>query len=344
MSKRGRVTSRYVNSRASHANAARRLASMSKHRDRSWAPAPELLAADAHVIDNHTHVASVVPFSRAMSHEAAQKGQPEVPVYSVDEILEQAAQVGVEGIIDVGCELPHLRTAVDMALAHPGQVHAALAIHPNESVLHGHRGVPGPDGLPVRYQPHHDVPFEEALAEVHRLATTYADQVVAIGETGMDLFRTGDGAEEAQREAFRAHIALSKELNLPMQIHDRDAHQPVITTLLADGSPDRTVFHSYSGDAEMAQIAKEHGWYLSFSGTVSYKGNDGIRQSARIVGIDHIMVETDAPYLTPVPYRGRTNAPYMIPYTLRALADALDMPIDDVARATRRNTQRVYGI
>ena len=115
-------------------------------------------------------------------------------------------------------------------------------------------------------------------------------------------------------------------------------------TLLADGSPERTVFHSYAGDAEMVAIARDNGWYLSFSGTVSYKGNDGIRESARLVGLDHIMVETDAPYLTPVPYRGRTNAPYMIPYTLTALADVFDLPVAEVARATRRTTRTVYGV
>ena len=319
---------------------------MSKHhhRDRSWAPAPEPLPREAWTIDNHTHVASVVPFARAMSHEAEAKGQPPVPVYGVDELLAQAQAVGIAGIIDVGCELPNLMTAVQMAVDHPGLVHAALAIHPNESVLHGHRGVPGPDGLELKYKPWHDTLFDDALAEVHRLATQYPRQVVAIGETGMDLFRTGEGAKELQREAFRAHIALAKELNLPMQIHDRDSHREVIETLLADGAPERTVFHSYSGDAEMGEIAREQGWYLSFSGTVSYKGNEGIRESARIVGLDHVMVETDAPYLTPMPYRGRANAPYMIPYTLRALADAMDLPLTDVAAATRRVTRTVYGV
>lgn len=318
---------------------------MSKHhRDRSWAPAPPRLPEGVSVIDNHTHAASVVPFSKAMSHEAQEKGQDPVPVYSVGELLDQAAAVGVEGVIDSGCELPNLQTAIDMAREHPGQVHAAIAIHPNESVLHGHRGAAGPDGLPVRYKPWHDVSFEDALAEVHRLAMAYPDQVVAIGETGMDLFRTGESAKELQRDAFRAHIALAKELNLPMQIHDRDAHREVIETLLADGAPERTVFHSYSGDAEMAQICKEQGWYLSMSGTSSYKGNDGIRESARIVGLDHVMVETDAPYLTPVPYRGRTNAPYMIPYTLAALAQYLELPLEQVARATRETTRTVYGV
>ena len=318
---------------------------MSKHhRDRSWAPAPEPLPHDAQTIDNHTHVASVVPFARGMSHEAEQRGQAPVPVYTVDQLLDQARAVGVTGIIDVGCELPNLMTAVQMAVDHPGLVHAALAIHPNESVLHGHHGSPGPDGLPVKYQPWHDIDFDQAIAEVHRLATAYPGQVVAIGETGMDLFRTGGDAAELQREAFRAHIALAKELDLPMQIHDRDAHREVIETLLRDGAPRRTVFHSYSGGAEMGEIAKENGWYLSFSGTVSYKGNEGIRESARIVGLDHIMVETDAPYLTPMPYRGRTNAPYMIPYTLKALADAMDLPLAAVDRAKRRVTHEVYGL
>ena len=160
----------------------------------------------------------------------------------------------------------------------------------------------------------------------------------------MDLYRTGEGAKDLQREAFRAHIALAKELDLPLQIHDRDAHREVIETLLADGAPRRTVFHSYSGDAEMGRIAREHGWYLSLSGTSSYKGNDGIRESARIVGLDHVMVETDAPYLTPMPYRGRTNAPYMIPYTLDTLAQYLELPIDEVARAIRATTREVYGV
>ena len=319
---------------------------MSKHhhRDRSWAPAPEALPDDAQTIDNHTHVASVIPFARAMSHEAQEKGQPEVPVYDVDQLLAQAQSVGIGGIIDCGCELPHLMTAVQMALDHPGNVHAALAIHPNESVLHGHRGVPGPDGLPLKYKPYHDTSFEDALAEVHRLATTYPEQVVAIGETGMDLFRTGEGAKELQRDAFREHIALAKELNLPMQIHDRDSHKEVIETLLADGAPERTVFHSYSGDAEMGEIARENGWYLSLSGASSYKGNDGIRESAKLVGMSHVMVETDAPYLSPMPYRGRTNAPYMIPYTLQALADYLDRPLAEIAKATRETTREVYGI
>ena len=167
-------------------------------------------------------------------------------------------------------------------------MHAAIAIHPNEAVLHGHRGAPGPDGLPIKYKPWHDIPFDEAMAEVHRLE--------------------------------------------------------VVETMHADGAPERTVFHSYSGDAEMGEIARKNGWYLSLSGTSSYKGNDGIRESAKLVGMSHVMVETDAPYLSPMPYRGRTNAPYMIPYTLQALADYLDRPLAEIAKATRNTTRVVYGI
>ena len=289
-------------------------------------------------------MSAVIPFARRMDQEARERGQEPVPVYGVDEQLEQARAVGVVGAIEVGCELPNLQAAVDLAKAHPGVVHAALAIHPNEAVLHGHRGVPGPDGLPVTYRPWHDTSFEEAMEEVRRLAKGNPDQVVAIGETGMDLFRTGRDAMDIQRQALRDHMALAKELGLPMQIHDRDAHQEVIDTLLADGAPERTVFHSYSGDEAMARVAAEQGWYLSFSGTVSYKGNEGIRRALSVVGLDHIMVETDAPYLTPMPYRGRTNASYMVPYTLRAMADALDLPVEEVARATRETTRRVYGI
>lgn len=312
------------------------------HRNRSWAPAPKPLSTPT--IDNHTHVASVVPFAEEMRRQASEKGQPEVPVYSIDEILDQAAAVGIEGIIDVGAEYNHLQTAVDMAIAYPQTVHVGLAIHPNEAVLHGHRGAPGPDGLPVKYQPWHDISFDDAIAKVADLARDNPEHVVAIGETGMDLFRTGPAAEQAQREAFRTHIALAKELGLPMQIHDRDAHRQVIETLLADGSPDGTVFHSFSGDAAMAELANEHGWYLSFSGTVSYKGNEHIREALQTIDPGHILVETDAPYLTPMPYRGRTNAPYLIPYTLVSMAETLGKTVSDVARLTRENTTKVYGI
>lgn len=313
-----------------------------KHRDRSWPPAPEPLGTP--VTDNHTHLAAVTEFAEEMSRQAAERGQEPVPVYTPDIMLDQAAAVGVHRVIDVGCELPYLRTAVDLARAHPGTVFSAVAIHPNEAVLHGHRGAVGPDGLELDYKPWHDVPFDEALGEVERIARENPKIVVAIGETGLDYFRTGEAARRFQREAFSAHMALARELSLPMQIHDRDAHGDVIDLLLRNGAPERTVFHSYSAGPDVARAANEHGWYLSFSGTVSYKGNDSIREALHIIDRHHILVETDAPYLPPVPYRGRTNSPYMIPYTLRSMADTLGMDAAALARMVEANTREVYGI
>lgn len=316
--------------------------SKKKHRDRSWAPAPPALPCP--VTDGHTHIISVEGFAAEMDRQARERGMEPVPVYDPDQILDQAAAVCVTRIIDVGCELPHLQDAIDLALAHPGQVWAGIAIHPNEAVLHGHRGAVGPDGLELAYKPWHEVLFDEALAQVGKLAKAHPRQVVVVGETGLDYFRTGEQARDYQRQAFRDHIALAKELGLPLQIHDRNAHQDVVDILLKDGAPQGTVFHSYSAGPEIAALAKEKGWYLSFSGTVSYKGNDSIRQALRTIDLDHVLVETDAPYLTPMPYRGRTNAPYLIPYTLQAMGQTLDLPVGILASRIEANVHRLYGI
>lgn len=314
------------------------------HRDRSWPPAPVPLSAGVSAVDNHTHVVSVVPFSREMARQAAERGMAPVPVFTVDELLDKAAAVGVTQIIDDACEYPSLETAIELAKSHPSRVYAGLAIHPNEAVLHGHHAVPGPDGLPVHYEPWHDIAYEEAFAQVAQLAKENPDVVVAVGETGMDLFRTGQDGLERQRQAFRDHIALAKELGLPLQIHDRDADKPIVETLLADGAPEGTVFHSFAGDEELARLARKRGWYLSFSGTVSFKGNDRLRNALAIIDEDHILVETDAPYLTPMPYRGRTNSPYMIPYTLEIMAEVRGVPRDEMARITARNARRLYRL
>ncbi|MFC0265773.1 TatD family hydrolase [Alloscardovia macacae] len=313
-----------------------------KHRSRAWAEAPERLAAP--IIDNHTHIASVVQYAMSMSAQAAQRHMPDVPVYGVEGLIQRAQAVGVAHMVDVGCELPNLERAVNLAKQYPDVMKAAIAIHPNESVLHGHRGASGPDGLDVRYKPWHDVSFEDALARVHALASQSPDDVVAIGETGLDYFRTGEEARAAQREAFRAHISLAKELGLALQIHDRDAHEDVIDILLKDGAPERTVFHSFSADAAVAEIANEHGWYLSFSGTLTYKANERLREALRILDRRHILIETDAPYLTPEPYRGRTNASYLTPYTLRVMADVLGLSEEETARLTFTNTVDAYGL
>ena len=159
----------------------------------------------------------------------------------------------------------------------------------------------------------------------------------------MDLFRTGPRGEQAQRDAFRAHIALAKELGLALQIHDRDAHAQVIEVLLADGAPERTVFHCYSGDAEMARVCAEHGWYLSFAGPVTFKANDHLRAALAVAPRELILVETDAPYLTPHPYRGQPNAPFAAAHTVRGMAAHLGEDLGVLCADIGANSERVYG-
>lgn len=325
---------------------------MSKHhREHNWAPAlaaqsavwENLLQEGITIADDHTHMLSVVDFAHNLNQELAEKGRDLIAEPTADDLVAQAKSSGVSHMLEVGCEYPDWEPTIKFAQTHENSVRAAIAIHPNEAVLHGHKGVQGPDGLPIVYKPYHDIPFDEAMQHLRSLVVDNSKEVVAIGETGLDYFRTGESARIYQRESFRAHIALAKELNLPLQIHDRDAHSDVVEILLKDGAPERTVFHSYSGGKDLAQVLKENGWYASFSGTISYKGNEDLQESARIIGKDHITVETDAPYLTPMPYRGRPNAPYMVPYTLESLATALDCSLLEVAKSTLKTTKEIYG-
>ncbi|MFC8599892.1 TatD family hydrolase [Isoptericola sp. NPDC057191] len=307
---------------------------MGRKRERGFPADPEPLPVP--VADNHTHldaIAGVLP--------------DDVAVPTVEEHLARAAAAGVDRVVQVGCDLPGIDWTVELlgagaaAGAGPG-VLAAVAIHPNEAVLHAGVREVGPDGLEPDPAPHHAVALDDALARVADVARAH-DRVRAIGETGMDLFRTGPQGERVQREAFRAHVALAKELGLALQIHDRDAHAQVIDVLLADGAPERTVFHCYSGDEEMAALAAEHGWFLSFAGPVTYPRNDHLRAALRTVPLELVLVETDAPYLPPHPYRGQPNAPYVAAHTVRAMAAVLERPLDDVCRAVSATSERVYG-
>jgi TatD DNase family protein len=168
-------------------------------------------------------------------------------------------------------------------------------------------------------------------------------RVRAIGETGLDHFRAGPRGREVQREAFRAHVALAKELGLALQIHDRDAHADVIEILERDGAPERTVFHCFSGDAAMARHCVARGWHLSFAGPVTYRANDELRRALREAPPELLLVETDAPYLTPHPRRGQPNSPYLLPLTVRAVAVERDTPLDQVCRDLDRAAEAVYG-
>jgi len=244
----------------------------------------------------------------------------------VDEAVERATAVGVTRIVQVGCDLPSARWSVAAAGDHPALV-ATVALHPNEGPRILAAG--GRDAL------------DEAYAEIAELATL--PQVRAVGETGLDFFRTGADGRDVQEEFFRRHIALAKDLGKALVIHDRDAHADVVRVLEDEGPPSAVVFHCYSGDADMARYCAERGWYLSFAGTVTFKNAVALRESVAAAPLDRVLVETDAPYLTPTPFRGRPNASYLVPLTVRVMADSAGVAEDAMATALWDNAQRVFG-
>ncbi|MBG6059556.1 TatD DNase family protein [Cryobacterium sp. MP_M5] len=274
-------------------------------RDLRYPPLPEPLVVP--VYDNHTHL------------EIADGDEG----LSVAEQLDRASSVGIRGVIQVGGDLATSRWSAAAAAAEPRML-AAVAIHPNEAPVYEAAGT-----------------LDDALAEISALAAL--PRVVAVGETGLDFFRTGPEGRAAQHRSFEAHIEIAKQHGLALQIHDRDAHADVIETLLRVGAPERTVFHCFSGDAEMARICADNGWYLSFSGTVTFKNADDLRGALAAIPRRLILVETDAPFLTPVPFRGRPNAPYLLPHTLRAMADHLETDVTMLAAQISSNTELVYG-
>lgn len=298
-----------------------------KARDYSWPPAPQPLPLP--VTDNHTHLESLGDVLR-----------DGVELPSVREVIAQAKSVGIHKMVQVGCDIDAARATISLVEEHPELV-GAIAIHPNEAPLHAKTFDVGPDGLEPHYATRHEASLEDAIAEIAALARH--PKIVAIGETGLDFFRSGGSGQATQIESFRAHIALAKELDLALQIHDRDAHQAVIDVLLADGAPERTVFHCFSGDSHMAKIANENGWYMSFAGPVTFGANEDLRAAAHTADPALLLVETDAPYLTPHPYRGRPNAPYLMTYTVEKLAEIHGLDVAAMCLQLEANTAAVYG-
>lgn len=258
---------------------------------------------------------------------------------TVDEALAKAAAVGVTTVVQVGCDLDGSRWAAETAAAYDS-VHATVALHPNEAprIVHG-----DPDGWSRQgpRQPGGDAALDEALAEIDRLAAL--PQVKGVGETGLDYFRTGPEGAQAQERSFRAHIEIAKRHGKTLVIHDREAHADVLRVLKEEGAPERTVFHCFSGDVELARTCAEHGWYVSVAGPVTFKANDPLRTAVREVPLELLLVETDAPYLTPAPHRGRPNAPYMLPTTVRRLAEETGSDLAALCRRIAANTEVVYG-
>ncbi|MFF4103472.1 TatD family hydrolase [Streptomyces sp. NPDC001903] len=279
-------------------------------------PLPEPLRVA--VADSHTHL-------------DMQRG-------TVEEGLAKAASVGVTTVVQVGCDVKGSRWAAETAAAYEN-VHAAVALHPNEAP----RIVLGdPDGWSRQgaRAGGGEGALDEALAEIEELAKLA--HVKAVGETGLDHFRTGPDGMAAQERSFRAHIEIAKRQGKALVIHDRDAHADVLRILREEGAPERTVFHCYSGDAEMARECAAAGYYMSFAGTVTFKNAAPLREALAVAPLELVLVETDAPYLTPAPYRGRPNAPYLIPLTVRAMAAVRGIDEDAMATALAANTARAF--
>jgi TatD DNase family protein len=235
----------------------------------------------------------------------------------VPEILAAGQAVGIRRAVTVGYDLASSRWCAEAAAAHD-DVYAAVAIHPNDA---GNA-------------------TDEVLDEIASLAAL--PHVRAVGETGLDYYR--DWAEAGdQHRSFRAHIDIAKRTGKALVIHDRDAHDDVLRILAEEGAPDKVVFHCFSGDRDMAKVCADRGYVMSFAGNVTFKNAGDLREAAAITPLDQMLVETDAPFLTPMPYRGRPNAPYLIPLTVRALAQATGSDEDEVAAAVAATANRVFG-
>ena len=279
--------------------------STSGRKDLRYPAAPEPLRVP--VYDNHAHL------------EILDGDEP----LSLTEQLDRAAAVGIAGVVQASGDIESSRWAVAAAEQDP-RVLAAVAIHPNDAPTYAAAGR-----------------LDEAIAVIDELAAH--PRTRAIGETGLDFFRTDEHGRPAQFESFEAHIALAKKHGIAMQIHDRDAHEAVLDTLTRVGAPERTVFHCFSGDDAMARIAADAGYYLSFAGNVTFKNAQNLRDALKVTPVERILVETDAPFLTPVPLRGRPNAPYLVPITVRFMAAELGLDVDEFSARVAANTLAVYG-
>jgi TatD DNase family protein len=272
----------------------------------SYPELPEPLTVGTY--DNHTHL------------EIAEGDQP----MNYQDHLALANQVGILGAVQVGVTLESSRWSAEVAASEP-RLLAAVAIHPNEA---------------AKYETQEELDLD--IDEIAKLAGQ--ERVRAIGETGLDFFRTeSEQGKRFQQHSFERHIQIAKDHNIALQIHDRDAHDQVVETLLRVGAPSKVVFHCYSGDIELAKICAEQGWYTSFAGNITIKRNQHLRDSLKHMPVDKILVETDAPFLTPEPFRGRPNAPYLVPITVRFMAAELDMDADELSGQLARNTIAVYG-
>jgi TatD DNase family protein len=279
-------------------------------------PAPQPLPVP--VIDSHTHLDLTVAEagSRGGGRADSRGGMTEVG------LIEAAAAVGVDRLVQVGVDVESSRWGAKLAAGQPAVV-ATVAIHPNEAPRLA------------------AAELDDALREIEALAAH--PRVRGVGETGLDRFRTGEPGRAAQEASFRAHIAIAKRHGKALVIHDRDAHADVLRILDEEGAPPTVVMHCFSGDAEFAAECVRRGYVLSFAGTVTFKNASPLRDAARVTPVDQMLVETDAPYLTPMPHRGRPNASYLIPLTVRSLAETTGTDLERLCAAISGTGERIFG-
>jgi TatD DNase family protein len=286
--------------------------SASERTELRYPPLPEALLVP--VYDNHTHLDPSVGSGRPVAEGGA---------LDYREHLDRASSVGVRGVVQVGTDVESSIWSAETAAIEPRML-AAVAIHPNETPRLDAEGT-----------------LDAALAVIDELAAR--PRVRAIGETGLDHYRTGPEGRDAQQRAFEAHIRMAKDHDLALQIHDRDAHADVLATLRRVGAPERTVFHCFSGDAELARECADNGWFMSFAGTATFKNAQNLRDALDVAPRNLLLLETDAPYLTPIPHRGKPNAPFLLPHTVRAIAAYLGTDPSMFAAQVSSNTEYVYG-
>lgn len=277
------------------------------NRDLDRIPAPQPEPLPVKTVDAHAHLEIVT--NAAPDSEKVRK------------VLDDARDAGVDRVVQVGYSAEQSQWCVDAAEHWKGRVLAAVALHPNEA--------------PVVEDLEHDWSIIAKLAEHPR--------VRAIGETGLDYFRTPPELRKRQQESFKWHIELAKKHNKALVIHDRDSHEDVLSVLLEVGAPEKTIFHCYSGDLAMAKICVDRGYILSFAGTLTFKNAPELREAVKIVPADQLLVETDSPFLAPTPHRGALNTPAQISNIVRAMADERNVSDAELAATLSNNAERIFG-
>ncbi|MCF2573771.1 TatD family hydrolase [Brevibacterium sp. UCMA 11754] len=296
----------------------------------TYPPVPEPL--DHPVVDTHTHLDICTGVRLPLG-----AGEPEPEVRpdedeefpSLDVFFDTAQSAGVQRIVQIGCDLPAARWTTELVTQQSQQgrkwMLGGVALHPNEAPRLAERGM-----------------LDDALTEIESLVASN-DRMRVVGETGLDYFRTGEEGVAEQQRSFRTHIEIAKRTGKALQIHDREAHADVLRILREEGAPEVTIFHCYSGDEAMARECADAGYYMSFAGNLTFKNADELRRAAAAAPLDRLLTETDAPFLTPHPHRGKPGGPYLAAVTARKLAEVRGMSEEDLCAAVWKNAETALG-